>query len=147
MNIAVAASSPIHLYHTAQAIPALEPWSALRIVCPLDTIVRGEAMSNLEKYEKTPSTSWPSITTLQPRDNMCDWEEFIFSCDHSIVKLKSYCHSARNDPNHLCFGVKVLRNSWRQGIPCEPCFHAWNSQGVYPSESALVRIPNPNPRR
>ncbi|RTE72530.1 hypothetical protein BHE90_013050 [Fusarium euwallaceae] len=46
---------------------------------------------------------------------MCDWEEFLFLCNHSTLRLKSYCHFARNDPNHQCFGVKVLRNSWRQG--------------------------------
>ncbi|EFQ29136.1 uncharacterized protein GLRG_04280, partial [Colletotrichum graminicola M1.001] len=52
---------------------------------------------------------------------MCDWEEFLFTCNHSIVRLKSYCHFARNDPNHQCFGVKVLRNSWRQSVPCDNC--------------------------
>ncbi|KAH6609588.1 hypothetical protein Trco_002934 [Trichoderma cornu-damae] len=48
---------------------------------------------------------------------MCDWEEFLFTCNHSQVRLKSYCHFARNDPNHGCLGVKVLRNSWRQEVP------------------------------
>ncbi|KAH7358465.1 hypothetical protein B0T11DRAFT_104278 [Plectosphaerella cucumerina] len=73
---------------------------------------------------------------------MCDWEEFLFICDHSILRLKSYCHSARNDPNHLCFGVKVLRNSWHQGIPCETCFHEWNTQGAAYPLTGLVRIPD-----
>ncbi|KAF4507859.1 hypothetical protein G6O67_004311 [Ophiocordyceps sinensis] len=52
---------------------------------------------------------------------MCDWEEFLFACNHSILRLKSYCHFARNDAHHQCFGVKVLRNSWRQGVLCEKC--------------------------
>lgn len=52
---------------------------------------------------------------------MCDWEEFLFSCNHSTLRLKSYCHFARNDPNHQCHGVKVLRNSWQQGVPCDSC--------------------------
>ncbi|KAK1593229.1 uncharacterized protein LY79DRAFT_590063 [Colletotrichum navitas] len=59
---------------------------------------------------------------------MCDWEEFLFTCNHSIVRLKSYCHFARNDPNHQCFGVKVLRNSWRQSVPCDNCMSAWRDQ-------------------
>lgn len=53
---------------------------------------------------------------------MCDWEEFLFECGHSTVRLKSYCHFARNDPNHQCLGVKVLRESWKQdGQLCESC--------------------------
>lgn len=52
---------------------------------------------------------------------MCDFEEFLFTCGHSEVRLKSHCHFARNDPYHDCFGVKVLRKSWRQDGPCEDC--------------------------
>ncbi|OLN85867.1 hypothetical protein CCHL11_05398 [Colletotrichum chlorophyti] len=60
---------------------------------------------------------------------MCDWEEFLFTCNHSILRLKSYCHFARNDPNHQCFGVKVLRNSWRQNVPCDDCISAaWQNR-------------------
>ncbi|KAF7542946.1 hypothetical protein G7Z17_g11148 [Cylindrodendrum hubeiense] len=55
---------------------------------------------------------------------MCDFEEFRFTCDHYTVRLKSYCHFARNDPNHQCFGVKTLRNSWRQSGACEDCKNA-----------------------
>lgn len=55
---------------------------------------------------------------------MCDWEEFLFSCNHSVLRLKSYCHSARNDPVHRCDRVKVLRSSWLQGVPCEHCIRA-----------------------
>ncbi|KAI1081189.1 hypothetical protein F5B20DRAFT_537184 [Whalleya microplaca] len=53
---------------------------------------------------------------------MCDYDEFRFECNHSVCRLKSYCHSARNDPNHLCYGVKKLRESWLQtGQLCEMC--------------------------
>ncbi|RYO92330.1 hypothetical protein DL766_001925 [Monosporascus sp. MC13-8B] len=53
---------------------------------------------------------------------MCDWEEFLFVCNHSVLRLKSYCHFARNDPNHQCLGVKVLRDSWYQeGMLCDGC--------------------------
>ncbi|ORY59454.1 uncharacterized protein BCR38DRAFT_57419 [Pseudomassariella vexata] len=59
---------------------------------------------------------------------MCDWEEFRFECNHSVVKLKSYCHFARNDPNHQCLGVKVLRKSWKQDFQlCDDC----TAQGYY----------------
>ncbi|PHH90429.1 hypothetical protein CDD83_3666 [Cordyceps sp. RAO-2017] len=54
-------------------------------------------------------------------DTMCDWEEFLYSCNHSVLRLKSYCHFARNEPDHQCYGVKVLRNSWQQGVLCEKC--------------------------
>ena len=43
---------------------------------------------------------------------MCDWEEFIFGCSCSYTKRKNYCHFARNDPNHQCFGVQVLKKVW-----------------------------------
>ncbi|GJC99509.1 hypothetical protein ColKHC_08335 [Colletotrichum higginsianum] len=55
---------------------------------------------------------------------MCEFEEFLFSCRHSVVKKKSYCHFARNDPNHQCFSVKVLKNTWFQGVPCDNCITA-----------------------
>ncbi len=52
---------------------------------------------------------------------MCDYEEFHFNCGHDIIRLQSYCHFARNDPNHQCFGVKRLRNIWEQGRDCDNC--------------------------
>ena len=62
---------------------------------------------------------------------MCDWEEFLFTCNHSTVRLKSHCHFARNSPNHACPNVKVLRKSWQQVVPCERCVGGWIAdQGV-----------------
>ncbi|KAJ9156337.1 hypothetical protein NKR23_g1447 [Pleurostoma richardsiae] len=52
---------------------------------------------------------------------MCDWEEFIFSCRCSVTKLKSHCHFARNDPNHQCFGVQVLKKVWDLPEVCDKC--------------------------
>ncbi|KAK1771205.1 hypothetical protein QBC33DRAFT_236543 [Phialemonium atrogriseum] len=66
----------------------------------------------------------PSRQLLQNtlgRQTMCDYEEFLFACGCSTIRLKSYCHFARNDPNHQCFGVKKLRNSWEQVKDCEAC--------------------------
>lgn len=52
---------------------------------------------------------------------MCEFEEYLFSCGHSTVRLKNHCHIARNSTGHKCRGVKVLRSSWYQGVPCESC--------------------------
>lgn len=52
---------------------------------------------------------------------MCDWEEFIFGCSCSYTKRKNYCHFARNDPNHQCFGVQVLKKVWDVPEACEKC--------------------------
>jgi hypothetical protein len=53
---------------------------------------------------------------------MCDFEEFLFECGHGIIRLKSYCHFTRNDPNHECYSVKVLRCCWKQvGDLCDAC--------------------------
>lgn len=52
---------------------------------------------------------------------MCDWEEFIFGCSCSYTKRKNYCHFARNDPNHQCFGVQVLKKVWDVPEICDKC--------------------------
>ncbi len=57
-------------------------------------------------------------------DVMCDWEEFQFVCGHNSSRLLSHCHFARTDPYHQCFGVKVIRHVWVQGVACQPCLDA-----------------------
>ncbi|KIH94434.1 hypothetical protein SPBR_06300 [Sporothrix brasiliensis 5110] len=52
---------------------------------------------------------------------MCEYEEFLFNCGCSQTRLKSYCHLARNDLNHQCFGVAKLRNVWDQQVDCNSC--------------------------
>ncbi|KAH7360892.1 hypothetical protein BKA65DRAFT_194670 [Rhexocercosporidium sp. MPI-PUGE-AT-0058] len=52
---------------------------------------------------------------------MCDYEKFTFNCGHSAEKLLSYCHFARNDIYHQCFGVKVTKNIWSRNYLCPPC--------------------------
>ncbi|CAN8105740.1 unnamed protein product [Discula destructiva] len=69
---------------------------------------------------------------------MCDWEEFIFGCTCTYTKRKNYCHFARNDPNHQCFGVQVLRKVWDVPEACDRCAssraaqasNGWNHQYV-----------------
>lgn len=67
---------------------------------------------------------------------MCDFEEFIFTCGHSVFRLKNYCHQARNHPTHQCRFVKKLRNIWDQANACDQCIATataemayWQSQG------------------
>ncbi|EJT68687.1 hypothetical protein GGTG_13741 [Gaeumannomyces tritici R3-111a-1] len=50
---------------------------------------------------------------------MCDFEEFIFTCGCSEQRLQSYCHYARNDPQHRCRRVRKLRSVWDQNVECE----------------------------
>jgi hypothetical protein len=57
-------------------------------------------------------------------DKMCDWEDFHFSCGHHSSRLLSYCHFARTDPYHQCFGVKVLKHTWVQNVVCQSCADA-----------------------
>ncbi|KAL2138390.1 hypothetical protein VTI28DRAFT_6875 [Corynascus sepedonium] len=52
---------------------------------------------------------------------MCDFEEFSFTCGHYAIRLKSYCHRARNHPQHRCNSVQKLRDIWEQGRPCDEC--------------------------
>ena len=52
---------------------------------------------------------------------MCDFDEWVFRCGHSAVRLKSYCHDARNAPGHRCYFVKRLKNVWYQQKECEEC--------------------------
>ncbi|KAK3301289.1 uncharacterized protein B0H64DRAFT_370431 [Chaetomium fimeti] len=52
---------------------------------------------------------------------MCEFEEFYFTCGHSVCRLKSYCHSARNQVDHLCNQPQILRERWHQGRDCDPC--------------------------
>ncbi|KAJ0163540.1 hypothetical protein CTA2_2823 [Colletotrichum tanaceti] len=68
---------------------------------------------------------------------MCEFEEFLFTCQHSAVRKKTYCHFARNDPNHQCFGVKVLKKTWLQGKPCDDCITAmiFAQQGLTPTQN------------
>jgi hypothetical protein len=61
---------------------------------------------------------------------MCDFEEFEFLCGHKAKKLLSYCHSARVDPSHQCFSVKVVKHSWAQNLSCDPCVEAMRAAAI-----------------
>ena len=78
---------------------------------------------------------------------MCDYQEFLFICSHSVVKLKSHCHFARNDPNHQCFGVQVLKKVWDVPEICDKCSQrnnrtssrSYQPYGQDPSKCSTVR--------
>jgi hypothetical protein len=61
---------------------------------------------------------------------MCDWEEFQFVCGHNSSRLLSYCHFARTDPYHQCFGVKVIKHTWVQNVACQPCLDAMRAAAM-----------------
>ncbi|KAL8847514.1 MAG: hypothetical protein Q9221_007442 [Calogaya cf. arnoldii] len=53
---------------------------------------------------------------------MCNFEQITYHCRHQIIRRYSYCHFARNDPVHACFGVKVLKREWYQDqADCDDC--------------------------
>ena len=64
---------------------------------------------------------------------MCEYEEYLFNCGCSQKRLKSYCHLARNDLNHQCFGVPKLRNVWDQQVDCKSCI---SKQRASPASSS-----------
>ncbi|KAH6680153.1 hypothetical protein B0J14DRAFT_577966 [Halenospora varia] len=55
---------------------------------------------------------------------MCDYESFYYFCPHVLEKLLSYCHFARTDPYHQCYGIKVIKNEWYMQILCPECDEA-----------------------
>ncbi|KAF2140022.1 uncharacterized protein K452DRAFT_231284 [Aplosporella prunicola CBS 121167] len=52
---------------------------------------------------------------------MCDWEKIHMACGHAITRRVKYCHFARNDPRHQCFGVQRIVREWRMNTPCPRC--------------------------
>jgi hypothetical protein len=76
---------------------------------------------------------------------MCDYEEFLFDCGHSQQRLKSYCHFARNDPNHQCFGVKKLRDVWEQQTVCDACAMQWAAQSGIQRAGEMTPLPLRSP--
>ncbi|KAL8810472.1 MAG: hypothetical protein Q9223_002406 [Gallowayella weberi] len=55
-------------------------------------------------------------------NTMCNFESITYHCRHQIFRRYSYCHFARNDPVHACFGVKVLKREWNQDHEdCDDC--------------------------
>jgi len=81
---------------------------------------------------------------------MCDWEEFIFGCSCTYTKRKNYCHFARNDPSHQCFGVQVLKKVWDVPEACDKCSNSraaptngWShGQQYVPHESGEFSLPS-----
>ncbi|KAK4463979.1 hypothetical protein QBC42DRAFT_304448 [Cladorrhinum samala] len=71
---------------------------------------------------------------------MCDYEEFIWTCNCSDFRLKSYCHRARNTPGHACTFVKRLRHCWEQGRPCDNCIMRQREREVAEAEAQAQAV-------
>ncbi|KAH9216517.1 hypothetical protein DL95DRAFT_387513 [Leptodontidium sp. 2 PMI_412] len=69
---------------------------------------------------------------------MCDFEEFNYNCSHQVKQLLSYCHFARTDPFHQCFGVQVTKNTWHKNFPCPACEEA-ERQRAWAEEQERLR--------
>ena len=53
---------------------------------------------------------------------MCYFQEITLNCGHVQTTRYAYCHFARNDPVHACFGVKTLGRVWTQDdYACDAC--------------------------
>ncbi|KAK2069515.1 hypothetical protein P8C59_004091 [Phyllachora maydis] len=87
-------------------------------------------------YLWTPCHSFPSTVLAKPGSTMCDYDEFVFICGHSQFRLKTYCHYARNDRQHHCFGVKKLRNIWDQSDYCDKCLEKARNGQFIPAADA-----------
>jgi hypothetical protein len=47
--------------------------------------------------------------------DMCYYEKITFvTCGHQEKRLTQYCHFARNDPGHQCFGAWRWSREWEQ---------------------------------
>lgn len=67
---------------------------------------------------------------LEDRDNMCYFEHITYRCGHQVYHRFAYCHVARNDPLHICAGVKQLKREWAHPRDnCTECVQVAKSEG------------------
>ncbi|KAK8231424.1 hypothetical protein HDK77DRAFT_485630 [Phyllosticta capitalensis] len=85
-----------------------------------------------------------NIGTTTTFPTMCQYEAIHFNCGHVCRRLIKYCHFARNDPNHQCFGAWSIKREWRQ--PYENC-HACVAAGLPQSSSADAYAQHQHQRR
>ena len=53
---------------------------------------------------------------------MCNFETLHYRCGHTDRRRYAYCHAARNDPDHVCLGVKVMKRTYSiLDADCERC--------------------------
>lgn len=53
---------------------------------------------------------------------MCYYDKVNFACGHFERRLAQYCHFARNDPGHQCFGAWHWKREWNQiETNCNDC--------------------------
>ncbi|KAL2354040.1 hypothetical protein BJ546DRAFT_92182 [Cryomyces antarcticus] len=62
---------------------------------------------------------------------MCQYEAIHFKCSHTGRRLIKYCHFARNDQNHQCFGVWSIKRQWSQPQEnCQTCISRGRPQHI-----------------
>ncbi|MCJ1292837.1 hypothetical protein MMC34_004390 [Xylographa carneopallida] len=52
---------------------------------------------------------------------MCDFELIVYRCKHTDHRRFAWCHHARNEPGHICSGVKALKRVWPAEEDCDRC--------------------------
>jgi hypothetical protein len=67
---------------------------------------------------------------------MCEYETFQHICGHVKDKLYSYCHFARNDQSHQCFGVKVIKGVWQSETFCKDCMDAMRAAAIQSAQGS-----------
>ena len=43
---------------------------------------------------------------------MCNFERHLFRCRHFYTVKRGWCHHARHDSNHICFGVQIMKGAF-----------------------------------
>ncbi|MCJ1286927.1 chromatin modification- protein VID21 [Xylographa opegraphella] len=59
---------------------------------------------------------------------MCDFELIVYHCGHEGHRRFAYCHHARNQPGHICSGVKALKRLWHAEEDCDSCVQQQEEQ-------------------
>jgi len=68
---------------------------------------------------------------------MCSYEKVTYRCGHEKRRLIKYCHFARNDPGHQCFGAWSDKRAWKQ--PREDCVDCCAADAGVAREEELAR--------
>lgn len=89
------------------------------------TSIKSDNERKLEAQNETPFPKQSLRTSYGPatNPNMCDYEQFYYTCPHAVTKLLSYCHRYRLYPQAKCPQV-ILKKAWQKSTPCPRCQEA-----------------------
>ena len=72
---------------------------------------------------------------------MCNYENITFACGHSKRGLIKYCHFARTDPDHNCFGAWSIKRERRLPLDnCRDCIAAGAPRTIQPPQDSTKTI-------